>query len=251
MRDRDASRRLAALYERLLKRFGRQNWWPADSSFEVIVGAILTQQSSWKNVEKAIANLKEENMLTPQRIATAKIETLEWLVRPSGFYRQKALRLKNFSKFLLEKYHGELDSLFSQDLDTLRRELLSLNGVGHETADSIILYAANKPTFVVDAYTVRILGRLGILSEKAYDTVQKYLHANIPNDVQHYKEFHALLVRLAKENCRTRPACDGCPLAGVCAYELKEQDHKVVTDEDRRGFSPSHAEGPAVDKSNI
>ncbi|MEM5801365.1 MAG: endonuclease [Candidatus Aenigmatarchaeota archaeon] len=209
---------LQKIYELLIKEFGKQNWWPAETEFEVIVGAILTQQASWKNVEKAIKNLKENNFLEPQTIYSIKISQLEKLIKPSGFYRIKAKRLKNFVNFLYKKYDGDLNKLFSLEKDFLRKELLSVNGIGKETADSIILYAANKPTFVVDAYTKRIFNRLGLIKENDYEKIKNIFEYSLPEDVELYKEYHALIVELGKNICKLKPKCKECCLSKWCNY---------------------------------
>lgn len=209
---------LQQIYQTLHNHFGSQHWWPADSSFEVIIGAILTQQTSWNNVEKAIDNLKKENLLDPKKLRDIKDEELEKLIQPSGYYKQKTKKLKNFINFLWEKYNGKLEKLFDRPVHKLREELLSVNGIGKETADSIILYAANKPIFVIDAYTVRIVNRLGITQEKDYDKLQELFQENLPENVQLFNEFHALLVHLGKNYCKKKPRCDECPLNSRCNY---------------------------------
>jgi endonuclease-3 related protein len=209
---------LLEIYEKLLDALGKQNWWPADDSFEVIVGAILTQQASWKNVEKAIKNLKEHKVLNPEGLHRLDVKKLEELIRPSGFYRVKARRLKGFVDFLFEKYDGRLEKLFSLSMKELRKELLSINGIGNETTDSILLYSAGKPSFVVDAYTIRIFSRFGLLKEKEYDRVKEFFENNLPREVELYKEYHALIVELGKNVCKTKPKCFLCPLDKWCNY---------------------------------
>lgn len=206
------------VYERLLRRFGPQHWWPARTRFEVVVGALLMAQTSWRNVVAAIANLRREGMLDPHRIAAAPIPQLRELVRPAGLYRQKPWRLKRFCQHLVRVTDGDLDRFFDRDLETVRTELLGLDGIGPETADSILLYAADFPAFVVDAYTIRIGRRVGLFDDDAYDAVQAYFEAHVPEDLRTYREFHALLVVLGKEVCSPRPRCDVCPLTDVCAY---------------------------------
>ncbi len=202
---------LLDIYNRMLERLGRQNWWPADTPFEVCVGAILTQNTNWKNVEKAIKNLKKSKALSPEAIASMPLDRLEELVRPSGFYKQKARRLKDFSQWLVEK--GGIGSLSLIDTDTLREELLSIKGIGPETADSILLYALNRPVFVVDAYTYRIFTRHGIVDEDIdYNELQALFMENLPHDVELFKEYHALIVVVGKSFCKRRPLCGGCPL---------------------------------------
>lgn len=204
-------------YHKLIKNLGRQNWWPADSPFEVIIGAVLTQQSTWKNVEKAIANLKKERLLTPRAIAETSLTRLERCIRPTGFYRQKARRLRKLAVYIESNYSGNLELLFSKPLAELRNELLSLDGVGPETADSILLYAAGKLIFPIDAYTKRVYERLG-LAEGDYPELQEFFHSNLPKDLEVYKEMHALIVELAKNYCsKSKPLCLECPLGRQCS----------------------------------
>jgi len=207
------NRRLAAIYDALLAHFGHRNWWPGETPFEVVVGAILTQNTAWKNVELAISNLKGRGLLTPKRLYEADISTLAELIKPTGYFNQKAKKLKAFSDFLSDNYNGSLEALFSQNAEELRRELLGVWGIGYETADSIILYAANKLTFVIDAYTKRILVRKGIVDEGAsYEYMKQLFERNLPEDVELYNDYHAQLVALGKNICRPRPTCDACPI---------------------------------------
>ncbi len=200
------------LYQRLLEHFGPQKWWPAETRFEMMVGAILTQNVNWNNVETAIDNLKKEGCLTPMSIWEIEKAHLEELIRPTGFYRQKAARLKRLSRCVLE--NGGVDHFLRQE--NLRDALLEIKGIGPETADSIALYAGDRPIFVVDAYTMRIVKR-AFGFEGSYDDVQGYFQNTVPTDIEIYKEFHALLVRLGKENCSKRsPVCDGCPVNPLC-----------------------------------
>lgn len=193
------------IYRVLLRKFGKQGWWPAQSRFEVVVGAILTQNTNWRNVEKAIANLRKAGMLDPEKISRAGKRKIEALIRPSGFYRQKAGRLKDMTKWFISadknKPAGEL-----------RDELLSIKGVGKETADSIILYAFDKPVFVVDAYTRRMCDRHKLVRGKGYEDYRSFFEKNLPEDVELYKEFHALIVELGKRHCRKKPECEKCPV---------------------------------------
>jgi endonuclease-3 related protein len=206
--------RLQAIYGRLGAAYGPQHWWPADSPWEVIVGAILTQSAAWTNVEKAIANLKAAGLLSPAGIHAASQDDLARLIYPSGYYHAKARKLKAFAQRLHDTYRGQLETLFALDLASLRAELLSIHGVGPETADSIILYAAGKPSFVIDAYTRRIAHRLGLTEASvSYLELRALFTASLPADTPLFNEFHALLVRLAKEACRKRPLCQHCPLA--------------------------------------
>lgn len=201
MREKD---RLLKIYEKLLGHFGPQAWWPADSPFEVMVGAILTQNTNWKNVEKAIANLKRKKLLRPVSILEIANSKLEKLIRPAGFFRQKAKRLKGFIREYRRK--SEMN----------REELLRIKGIGPETADSILLYAFEKPTFVVDAYTRRIGQRVGLFKFDDYHEIKDYFEKNLPKDREMYKEYHALLVELAKNYCKTKPACKKCPVGKLC-----------------------------------
>jgi len=208
---------LIEIYQKLLEHFGRQGWWPAETEFEVIVGAILTQASSWTNVEKVIENLKAENLLSSEVLLQANEEKLREVIKPVGYYNAKAKKLKVFVGFLHDNYNGDLDKLFDQDTEKLRSELLSIWGIGQETADSIILYAANKSSFVIDAYTTRIMSRLGFAKEDTtYYDLKKFFELRLPEDLELYKEFHALLVELGKNYCKTKPLCDKCPIKDIC-----------------------------------
>jgi endonuclease-3 related protein len=203
------------LFHRLLAAFGPQGWWPADTPFEVIVGAILTQNTAWKNVTHAIRRLKEHNLLDPQRILDADPEELRRCVQPAGFFNQKSQYLVTFCRHLQTRYGGNLSLFLSQDMDPLRRELLSLRGIGPETADSILLYAAQKPSFVVDAYTRRIFSAHGWVSPTiGYEALRHYFMDALPSDVYLFQEFHALLVRAGHLFCRRKPRCWECPVDG-------------------------------------
>lgn len=209
---------LMNVYNRLLKHFGLQHWWPGETRFEVIVGAILTQNTSWKNVEKAIKNLKKGKMLNCKKIANMDIRKLEKVIQPSGFYKQKAERLKKFCEYLDKNYDSNLNRFFNRNIDEIRTELLSLNGIGNETADSILLYAGEKLKFVVDAYTMRACERTRLVKAKKYDEIQSFFEKNLPKNIELYKEFHALIVELGKNFCRKKPGCNGCPLKNICIY---------------------------------
>ncbi len=204
------------LYKTLYQHYGPQYWLPAKTKFEVIIGAILTQNTSWRNVEKAIRNLSAAGMLTPAAVKNISKKKLASLIRPSGYYNVKADRLKSFIRFLFGKYGGSLKKMFSQNTAVLREELLGVKGLGFETVDSILLYAGQKPVFVIDAYTKRILANHGFISARdKYHEVQRLFTENLPLDRKLFSEYHALLVRLAKEVCTTRPKCDVCPAKRV------------------------------------
>ena len=247
---------LVEYYRALLHRWGPQNWWPAQSRLEVIAGAYLTQNTNWTNVEKAIANLRRARVLSIKGLRELPLNQLQQLIRPSGYYRQKAEKLKTFVRFLDANYSGSLERMFSQSTEKLRAELLALNGVGPETADSILLYAGNHPVFVVDAYTRRILERHGIvIPEARYDEIRLLIedaltgatpeqlrfqqHGSDPRHpvsrmsrmsrtelAQHYNELHALIVRAGNLYCRSTPKCEGCPLQKFLTSQPKQQPSK-------------------------
>ena len=207
---------LTDIYNRLFDRYGPQHWWPGDSPFEVIIGAILTQSTAWTNVEKAIANLNAAGLLDPISLDEIATEKLAALIRPSGYYNAKAAKLKTFVERLTRDYGGDLNELIALDTATLRQELLSIHGIGPETADSILLYAAHRPVFVIDAYTKRIIGRLGLApSSDSYEAFQRLFTDNLPPDEGMFNEYHALFVRHGKEVCRKTPKCDICCLASL------------------------------------
>ena len=207
---------LTEIYDSLSKSFGKQYWWPGDTAFEVAIGAILTQNTNWANVEKAIKNLKTAKVFTPKKMYEIDIETLADLIKPSGYFNVKAKRLKHFIEWLFLHYNGSLSKLFKLDYAALREQLLSVNGVGRETADSIILYAAEKLTFVVDAYTKRVLVRHGLITEDYdYDAIKAVFEDNLPKEVSLYNEYHALIVMVGKYYCKPRMQCEECPLKDV------------------------------------
>lgn len=213
---------LLEIYRRLMARYGPRHWWPGESPFEVMVGAILTQQAAWTNVERAIANLKTAKALSPQALRRLPETELAKLIRPAIYHNAKAKKLKALAKWLGESYGDDLPRLFKLELQSLRRELLAVYGIGEETADSIILYAAEKPIFVIDAYTRRIMARLGLVPEGiSYRACQSLFMANLPADTQMFNEYHALLVQLGKSVCRPRPLCAGCCLAEICPSASK------------------------------
>ena len=208
---------LLEIYHRLLSCYGPQHWWPAEDAFEVVVGAILTQSAAWTNVEKAISNLKAAGALTPAALLAIPCDRLAALIRPCGYYNAKAKKLKAFVQRLESGYGGDLERLFALDTIELRQELLTVHGIGEETADSIILYAARKPVFVIDAYTRRILRRLALApSGDSYGAFQALFAENLPRDEGLYGEYHALLVRHGKEVCRKAPRCPICCMRDVC-----------------------------------
>jgi endonuclease-3 related protein len=215
--------RLGEIYRRLYAHFGPQHWWPGGGAFEVIVGAILTQNTAWTNVEKAIANLKRAGLLHSAPLHRVREGRIARLIRPSGYFNLKAKKLKAFVRFLFAAHRGRLAHLFQQDTARLRRELLTVYGIGPETADSIILYAANQPIFVIDAYTRRIAARLGLSRDGvSYEELQYLFTQGLPRKVQLFNEYHALLVALGKSICKKRvPRCDICPLQGVCPTSRK------------------------------
>lgn len=207
-------RLLYELYERLYEAHGPQGWWPGDTPFEVAVGAILTQNTNWNNVARAITALKEEERLTPQALNDLPEAELARLIRPAGYYNIKARRLKNFLDFLAH-YGNSMEVMAGDTLENLRPALLTVKGIGPETADSILLYALAKPTFVVDAYTFRALSRHGFISEAyAYEELQQLFMEHLPTEVPLFQEYHALLVRLGKAWCRPKPQCEACPVQG-------------------------------------
>jgi len=205
------------LYRILRNEYGSMTWWHG-TRLEVIIGAILTQNTSWNNVERALDNLDRANALDLSKIAGMRIEMLEKLIRPSGFYRQKAERLRHILSYILENYES-IENFLGKDTPGLRNELLSLKGIGNETADSILLYAASKPVFVIDAYTKRITSRVcGIGEGMTYTELQNYISDRIPKRLSLYKDFHAQLVEHAKKYCRKKPLCGECPVASNCRY---------------------------------
>jgi endonuclease-3 related protein len=207
---------LETIYSQLFTAFGPQHWWPGNSPFEVAVGAILTQNTNWQNVEKAIKNLKHVRALSTKALDAMPAAELSGHIRPAGYYNIKAKRLKNLVDFLMEEYQGSMKRMAKENLSVIRKKLLSVNGIGPETADSIILYALEKPVFVIDAYTKRILSRHTILGHDAsYETYQKLFHEKLRKNVLLFNEYHALLVRLAKDFCRPIPRCSGCPLKRI------------------------------------
>lgn len=206
-------RRLQSIYHRLHKHFGPQGWWPGQSRYEVIVGAILAQNTNWGNVEKAIRRLRQARALTPAGMSALSRRRLQQLIRPAGFFAVKTRRLQSFLAFLHTRYEGSLRRMFREEPIGLRKALLDVSGIGPETADSILLYAGNMPLFVVDAYTTRVLSRHRLISRTAsYDEVQALFMNHLPRKPTLYNEYHALFVAVGKTYCRSTPRCDTCPL---------------------------------------
>ncbi len=205
------------IYQRLSEHFGPRNWWPADTAFEVMVGAILTQNTAWINVVKAMDSLKAADCLSAESIDTLPQDTLARLIRPSGYYNMKAKRLKAYCSWYLQQ--GGFDSINAMPTDAMRETILSVYGVGPETADDIVLYAFNRPVFVIDSYTRRIFSRLGLVDgSKTYEELRQYFESRLPAEPALLNEYHALIVIHGKNYCRKRPLCDQCPLAIDCGY---------------------------------
>lgn len=222
------------LYDNLFNEFGNLNWWPIDKKyhektnsdprFEIIIGTILTQNTAWSNVEKAIDNLKEKNLLNIKKISKIDIKNLTYLIKPSGYFNQKAQRLQDLALYIENNYHGNLDLFFNRELHEIRVELLSLNGVGPETADSILLYAGNLPIFVVDAYTKRICQRIPFQVDIIYSDIQNYFQSELSKVYEKnklsnvYNELHAQIVILGKTYCKKNPNCNSCPIQKNCNF---------------------------------
>jgi endonuclease-3 related protein len=212
----DHREELLKIYKLLDGYFGDLHWWPADEPFEVMVGTILTQNTAWTNVETAIKALRKRRLLTPAALLRIPEDDLAEIIRASGYYHLKAARLKAFVRFFMDDYYGNIAAMKAEGLPLLREKLLGVRGVGPETADSILLYACQKPIFVSDAYTRRIFLRHGLIDEAAdYDGIQSLAMASLPNDTNLFNQFHALIVVAAKTFCRKRPECADCPLAGL------------------------------------
>jgi len=213
---------IKGLYNKLLKFFGPQGWWPVEgkklnAKLEICLGAILTQNTSWKNVEKALDNLRKNDLINLEKLVKISEAKLRTIIRSAGFFKQKSRYVESFVRYVAK--HKGLDRIFKKPLCTLRKELLKIPGIGQETADSILLYAACKPIFVVDAYTKRIFSRLGIIKNKAsYENIQRLVHRSIKPDVKIYQEFHALLVELGKNFCKRKPLCSECPVRNKCEF---------------------------------
>jgi endonuclease-3 related protein len=205
--------RLRDYFDALLARYGPQKWWPADSRFEVMVGAILAQNTAWKNVEKAIHNLKVYELLDARKIHELDQDTLALAIKPAGTYNVKAARLKAYIAWFLSRFDGDLEKMKELSPSRLREEILEVKGIGPETADAILLYALEIPTFVVDAYSHRVLTRHELaMDEATYDDLKEYFENNLPRDAKVYNDFHALIVKVGKEYCRPKARCEQCPL---------------------------------------
>jgi len=236
MDNQSISQALLNIYHRLMAGYGPQYWWPAQEPFEIIVGAILTQSAAWRNVEKAIANLKAAKALSPEALRRLGLSEVAALIYPCGYYNAKALKLKSLASWLGKYYDDNLNKLFIGNTDHLRQQLLSIHGIGQETADSIILYAAHKPVFVIDAYTRRVINRIGLApASNSYIAYQTFFMDNLPNDAELFNEYHALLVCLAKDVCRSRPLCQQCCLNSICHFYLLAQSGDSDKDTQRQG----------------
>lgn len=248
--------KIQQIYQGLLRHFGPQGWWPVTEKgkihpeysggaknekqqLEVIFGTVLAQNTSWKNAEKAIAELNKNNLIDALKIIKIKNERLAEIIRSSGYHNQKAKKLKNFCRFLLDNYNGKLEMLFNSDINKMRSELLSVNGIGPETADSIMLYAAKKPVFVADAYSKRILNRIGYNFDN-YEQIQAFFMQSLPNNEKLFNECHALLVELGKNICKKAPLCEKCPISRHCEYSLLKND---LANNHRRSNSLSYPDG--------
>lgn len=220
MRKSIEQQELLEIYGLLLAHFGPQHWWPAEEPFEVIAGAILTQSAAWTNVEKGIVNLKKAQVLSPQALRKLPEKEIAGLIHSCGYYNAKTVKLKAFAKWFGEQFGDSLEKMFEEDIESLREELLEIHGVGDETADSILLYAGNKPVFVIDAYTRRIVDRLGFKpGGEKYRDFQRLFMDHLPPDARLFNEYHALLVALGKHFClKSKPVCYGCPVRDRCSF---------------------------------
>lgn len=223
--------KIQIVYKTLFKAFGSQRWWPGDTPFEVAVGAILTQNTNWVNVEKAINNLKAARTLSARKIHEMPVNELAALIRPAGYFNVKAKRLKAFIDFLMTYYQGNVRKMKNEDIPSLREKLLAVHGIGQETADSILLYALEKPVFVIDAYTKRVLSRHGIMGhDEPYDAFQGLFHGALKRDTKLFNEYHALFVRVGKAYCRPKPLCEICPLCHLLPAQVKRKAKKSSSD---------------------
>jgi endonuclease-3 related protein len=222
--------RLLEIYRRMMDRYGPQHWWPAETRFEVMVGAVLTQASAWGNVEKAIANLKSAGVMSPQALRALSDQELAGLVYPSGYYNAKARKLKALAEYLGARFDDDIDSMARVGASPLRAELLGVHGIGEETADDILLYAVGVPVFVVDSYTRRVLFRLGLAPEKGpYALYQALFTRHLRPDTGLFGEYHALIDRHAKDVCKKRPLCQGCCLLEICPTGMAIVSREATT----------------------
>ncbi len=213
MKKRD---QLIRIYNILYSFYGPQKWWPGDSPFEIAIGAILTQNTNWGNVEKAINNLKREGVMSVEGLNRLSDEKIASLIKPAGYFNIKTKRIRAFLDFLIDKYNGKIEEMKKEDTISLRNKLLNIYGIGAETADSILLYALEKPVFVIDAYTKRVLTRHSIMKPNStYSDYQMIFHKELDEDLQMFNEFHALFVRVGKDYCKVKPLCKNCPLADL------------------------------------
>ena len=234
---------LHTVYDRLFGAFGPQRWWPGESPLEVMVGAVLVQNTSWKNVERAIGNLRAAGLLSPEGLHQIDLRELEEEIRPAGYYRRKAVRLKNLIDLLFDQYGGSVDAMFATPFDLLRERLLGVNGIGPETADSILLYAGNLPTFVVDTYTHRVLARHGWIGFDAdYHALKELFEETLERDARLFNEYHALLVRVGHLHCRKTPRCEACPPARFPAGR-RAAGGRLTRDSRGRGAASDHGGG--------
>ncbi len=228
---------LRKLFLLLRSRYGEPEWWPAQTPYEVCVGAILTQNTSWKNVERAISEMKRMGLMTPQSVADMNPSDLESVIRSSGSFRQKARRLISFSSHMIEKHGGDFRKLVQEGVGKAREELLGLHGIGPETADSILLYACNMPVFVADAYSRRILGRIGMTPVDApYSEVKRLVEERLPGETHLYNVFHALLVEHGKSVCRAKPLCSACFISSICNFgrSALNVENRVAEDKNKK-----------------
>ena len=207
----------STLFNKLSTHYGSQNWWPATTPFEMALGAILTQSTNWNNASKALTNLEKRGLLSPSAIDEIPHGRLAIIIRPSGYYNVKAARLKAFANHIYDSYGDDFESYLRRPIDVLRKELLSVKGIGKETADAIILYAGNKAIFIIDEYTKRLFSRIGQgPANKIYDHWQTFFHINVPRITEVYNEYHALIAEHCKTSCNSKPKCDTCFLSGEC-----------------------------------
>ena len=210
---------LVQIFDALNKCYGYQNWWPAEDEFEIVVGSVLTQNTNWQNVEQSLRALKESGLMSPEKILALSDQELQRLIYSSGFYKVKTRRLKAVCSLIMNEFDGQIHKMKSIGLLQSRELLLNTNGIGPETADDILLYVLGLPIFVVDTYSKRIFSRVGIgPSEDKYEVWQNFFMDNLPKDAGLYAQFHALIVRLGKDHCRSKPICNGCPIFEYCSF---------------------------------